>query len=495
MFQILKISVTGKHTWDSFSFESNDCNEKYGHYYTHLFIGINGSGKSILLRRILDIFNYLASEKAMSTQKSWDIFPFFCKYKINGNIYTIDKSKDFIKIFRNKSIIDICDLELPTRFVSISSNINDRFPIFTNRSKYQNNRYKYAGIRTTSNNAFISNSAQKIIKYLPSIFMQDKSLSSFSSLLSFLDFSNKIRISFNIKKVFLNLLLTYEDEKVVKIIRDEAARTYQSQKYAKSELREVLKDKNASFSAVNYLRHFLADSPRDIKKNKFDYFIELSDSESVLNYTNSSGYLETLMLFGVISLEGFYLTKNGSNEYFKVQEASSGELNILFSMCSLLSFIDSSSLILIDEPETSLHPNWQIKYFDILIKILSQYRGCNLVIASHSHFMVTGLSDTDSSIYSIKNKENRISIEKFKSNPHGWSPENILYNVFGMTSTRNSYLEHDLRELVSIISNNEKKHDKVDEILKRLNKFNILPSDPISQVIDRASNYIKSTED
>ena len=42
---------------------------------------------------------------------------------------------------------------------------------------------------------------------------------------------------------------------------------------------------------------------------------------------------------------------------------------------------------------------------------------------------------------------------------YAWSAENILYEVFGLRTTRNYYFERDLRELLSLISKTRDKEN------------------------------------
>ena len=88
--------------------------------------------------------------------------------------------------------------------------------------------------------------------------------------------------------------------------------------------------------------------------------------------------------------------KGGSS--FNFREASSGEANILSTLISLVPLLKDNSLVLIDEPEISLHPLWQSKYIDLLNKILENVSGCHIIIASHSPFLASDLKPNNSSV-------------------------------------------------------------------------------------------------
>ena len=63
--------------------------------------------------------------------------------------------------------------------------------------------------------------------------------------------------------------------------------------------------------------------------------------------------------------------------------------------------ISRNSIVLIDEPEISLHPNWQIKYISFLKKVFAEYNSCHFIIASHSHYMVSDLNPENSSLITV----------------------------------------------------------------------------------------------
>lgn len=55
-----------------------------------------------------------------------------------------------------------------------------------------------------------------------------------------------------------------------------------------------------------------------------------------------------------------------------MKELSSGELSVLLSILKINSEIEENSVVLIDEPEVSLHPAWQKKSF-LLLNVASLY--------------------------------------------------------------------------------------------------------------------------
>jgi predicted ATPase len=58
-------------------------------------------------------------------------------------------------------------------------------------------------------------------------------------------------------------------------------------------------------------------------------------------------------------------------------------------------FINSESILIVDEPETNLHPQWQNLYAKFLIKLANQ--GTRILVNTHSPYMLESLK-----IYSDK---------------------------------------------------------------------------------------------
>lgn len=76
---------------------------------------------------------------------------------------------------------------------------------------------------------------------------------------------------------------------------------------------------------------------------------------------------------------------------------STGEKQIVFRVGNLLKNLNNleNGIILIDEPETSLHPKWQRKYIRFL---LDTFQGLNIqfIIATHSPYILQGIKEGES---------------------------------------------------------------------------------------------------
>lgn len=105
--------------------------------------------------------------------------------------------------------------------------------------------------------------------------------------------------------------------------------------------------------------------------------------------------LNTLLSFKYIKVSpeiGFEIYPIFKQKYIKnisLDELSSGEQHLILLIGKLIFNIDSDTLVLIDEPEISLHPAWQEEFVNILIKI-QEINSFSVVIATHAPALING---------------------------------------------------------------------------------------------------------
>lgn len=97
--------------------------------------------------------------------------------------------------------------------------------------------------------------------------------------------------------------------------------------------------------------------------------------------------LALLRRLNLLTLKSFELAER-STRPFDVASASSGQQQMLCSVIGLASALKDQSLVLIDEPELSLHPRWQQQYLQNLKYTLEPFDSCHVLIATHSPLIV-----------------------------------------------------------------------------------------------------------
>lgn len=90
----------------------------------------------------------------------------------------------------------------------------------------------------------------------------------------------------------------------------------------------------------------------------------------------------------LISKIEYFLYRDGG-VVIPLMEACSGELSFIAGLSFIASNITKRAVVAIDEPENSLHPNWQKGYVEILLDLFHYYQPKSL-IATHSPIIISG---------------------------------------------------------------------------------------------------------
>lgn len=128
---------------------------------------------------------------------------------------------------------------------------------------------------------------------------------------------------------------------------------------------------------------------------------------------------------------------------FYLDDLSSGEKQIVFRGGYFLQNQSQtrSSVCLIDEPELSLHPTWQMKIVDFyrnLFELENKHLHSQMFIATHSPFIVqNNLRENDKLIILKRDKEGKISQDS-EQNFFGWSPEQVVARTLNIENFQNS---------------------------------------------------------
>lgn len=84
--------------------------------------------------------------------------------------------------------------------------------------------------------------------------------------------------------------------------------------------------------------------------------------------------------------------KNGKKENYKIKSVNTASGIKSFGIIQLLiqaGVVDSRSLLIIDEPETHLHPQWQVEYARLLVELTKN--DISILVTSHSPYLIRAL--------------------------------------------------------------------------------------------------------
>ena len=171
--------------------------------------------------------------------------------------------------------------------------------------------------------------------------------------------------------------------------------------------------------------------------------------------------LALLSEYDLVELDDVMFTKSRSKQEFLLSQASSGELSLLFTMSSIAGEIENGSLILIDEPELSLHPEWQLNFLSLLTDIFSNYKNCHFIIATHSPNLISSIPDNNAYIVSLDDDKAMLVSSKMY---HNRSADFQLASVFNAPGNNNEYL---LSQVIEVLDSLCKSNEFVDDSLIR----------------------------
>jgi len=162
------------------------------------------------------------------------------------------------------------------------------------------------------------------------------------------------------------------------------------------------------------------------------------------------------------------------NRIYSIDKLSSGEKQIVFRGSFLLKDknAEKGAIILIDEPEISMHPNWQIKILDFFREIFTEKgkQKSQIFIATHSPYILQ--NSKDCCVVVLKKDGENLEIEKRKGF-YGWTPDQITESVFNVNLRPKEIIEklNKFKKLVTESYNKEEKEKEFFEIYKELSLY------------------------
>jgi len=494
MFRLLKLNLYNHPFLGDLELDFTNNNNKENGPYTSLIIGPNGTGKSEILRIVIDAFREIEIKiKTMTNetvrQSNYVNNKYLIVFSYNGQMYNYSNRinvKEPYSVNSNYGM-DLNALPiswdkpiLPTHLIANSIMLNDRFPMVNSEPEKM---YQYMGIRRTPSSTSTRYQLKKLVGKIIEASNNNNFHSQLKDVFSFLDLKKQFEIIYRprYRNYIFNKNLTYEKLndffKNWKTNLNRETEPYSVKYFNKldknglSKLVEFINDLSKKYylSWRGYTINFDLFSDTFIKEN-YKFMVELNKLD--------------LLQYPEINIQK-------RNQKFDFSNISSGENHLIVSLIGILSVIKSNSLVFIDEPEISLHPNWQMRYVGFLKDVFQYYVDCHFIIASHSHFLVSDLKPESSHVLSLNfNKENKIISESVVGNTYGWSAEDILYKIFNTKTVRNYYVEQDLRMLLSLIAQKSTDTSRIKSLTSKLKELRIDDNDPLNLVLNQAKTYL-----
>lgn len=455
--------------------------------YNTVIIGANGIGKSYILKVIIDIFNYIHHRLLDSNDSNNLPYRFKLTYYINGDkcvlssmpkgMEPVGRGERYnVYYYFNDHQTPLFKCKLPLRLIASSMTINDKF-----RAK-SDDFYKYNGIRnenspnTTGTRTLVRKTVNSIISC---ISYKNKFREELKCLLSKLGLQEKMTISYGMrhKEVFLKRNITpdllsdiFDNRKKYFPLRD-------TDIWGKTFFLKVKERPDKIKIITNFLSR-VANKNFNRKRYVLEY--DIIDNDEIIQDAEA---IDLLSKLDILTFPSIKVYKDYENYNF--MDSSSGETNLLCQFIGILSAIQENSLVIIDEPENSAHPNWQINYIGWLKEIFSQYNSCHFVLATHSHFILTDLQENNSTIIALEKSNGKLENIAENLNTFCWSVDDILYNVFHVRNTRNYAFETDIYELLNLVSRGQINTPLARDLVAKLSRYTLPGNDPLKVILEK----------
>ena len=153
--------------------------------------------------------------------------------------------------------------------------------------------------------------------------------------------------------------------------------------------------------------------------------------------------------------------ENSAGEEFDINDLSSGEKQLFLRTLSIKMLEPNNSIILIDEPELSLHPKWQQRIIEVYKKIGENNQ---IIVATHSPHILGSVSNENIFIL-YRNENGKIETKTGDEldSSYGQPVERVLKDIMGLESVRTPKIDRDIQELRKLVDKDKYNTDDFKE--------------------------------
>lgn len=432
-----------------------------------VLIGENGSGKSSIIECLAYIFGHLHKYFVLDDKTAEFIDGYKINYTINGldvfieSHYKESTSNTFDPIIRvNGDELSTSQLKkryedlsfLPSKVIISYSGITERLALLSDHFEQKfikkiirhNNPYSLKPLVLPEDNPFVYIKKEYIAFIILALFVLNTDEAN--NLLTLLGIDiNGCTTTITLKKPSWAKNNKKENNQDMiwgmsgKIARD-----------LLDGLNQVAENKNkGDKKEPDKLKYELYGSPN--VQDLFAGYYELSPSQVVL-------FLNTLLCDEL--LDSIDITWNKT---FSLYNLSEGEKQMILSIGLSLVLNQSDLLFLLDEPDVSLHPKWQQDFITNFTAGLN--KESMAVITTHSPSLASDLSGKNLTLI----RKGKVVTKSFKY--YGKRIDDILYDYFGLESTRNKDVSRRIEELWNMIQANTYNSNEFITLKEELSKI------------------------
>jgi len=459
--------------------------------FVSVVIGKNGVGKSRLLARIAGIFHDLDRDRRQ--RPSHDLTVNRLAYLCDGTVCEMMFDRDGVRAAgMNGQPVASTALPLPSRVIALTTTPFDKFRIpdsllFPSRKQKetlsdQPERYTYIGLRDGRNSLSPTSVIFRSIDGLfeASRFGADRR-TRIAEVFGFLGYEPSLEIVYEVA-----LDRGHWIKEIANGNSPGPRDDYRLPRDPPIQLTQML-------AREPTILHELQSACREwLDRSEGGRIRARADFEQQTEYDPFFQQLQLLRRARLIRLRAANLRRVVNREPIDMTRASSGELGIVTSFLGLASVIEDGSLIFIDEPEISLHPEWQMQYIDLLLRTFGRFSGCHFVLATHSPLIVSDISPNNSTLVSLDFSQRDVEPTAELA---GKSPDQVLAAAFRSPGRNNLYVKQEIIKALRLAADGQVATEEFQTILKRL--VDLLPEmeqgSPASKLIHELKETVETS--
>jgi predicted ATP-binding protein involved in virulence len=228
---------------------------------------------------------------------------------------------------------------------------------------------------------------------------------------------------------------------------------------------EQMNKEKELFSQLNHIYYYEAglsaekENVKNVILKYIDSLIYEKDKKSSEAYKIAQDVLDSLfngfdlqIEFKGVNRNKEILFKNAQTENIKIEELSNGEQELITKAFSIYLSEIKDSIILIDEPESSLHPIWQSRITQLYQKIANQYNN-QIILSTHSPHIVSAVYKEQ--IRVLIKEDNHLSVISNFNRSYGAKVDQILLEIFRTNGLRIPEIENKLIQLREWVTLNQ----------------------------------------
>lgn len=393
-------------------------------------------------------------------------------------------------------LIDDRNLVFPNKVIAVSTSPFDRFPVSHSKNKSgEKDRYHYIGMKNSggrssaitliskatiglissigaANNTLLN--VFECMKLHPKITINWKAidLSREKSVLS--KARGKAEAQYDLylsglastkafpeAKLFIELLSDFKDyfnHEDIPLVNNLNGQELSELRYSLELFQSSGLESNVPSIDLNFI-----DGRMNFSNDSYRQLMDL-DSLGAIDYNESQlvKAITILAKYNVLKINDIKISrKNDLN--ISLRRASSGEQCMLVIMFGIAGYLKDNSCVLIDEPEISLHPEWQEDFINLLMESFSHFKGCHFVIATHSPQIISKL--TGDNCFAINLGANKIFSSDFFSKK---SSDFQLAEIFDAPGLKNEYIIRVSFDLIAKIRSRKAIDEEINNAFAKL---------------------------